>query len=310
MPMKAAVHRNGSVEIADLDIPAPADDEVLVRVHASTICAADYRGAGVARVGGRILRKVYGRPIVFGMEMSGTVESTGKNVVRFRPGDLVFGASGFRFGCHAEYACAREYALEIKPANMTLEEAATIPFGALTAWCFVRWSKVEAGQNVLIYGASGSVGVWAVQLAKHLGARVTGVCSTANVEMVKSLGADKVVDYTKEDFSSEGRVYDAVIDTVGKAGFARSVRALKRGRPYARVAPSGSIPSVLWDLPRQWVDLAHRRGGDRRRRVEAGEGRPYLLQGPDRGGPTADRGGPPLSLREDRRCVPLRGSRP
>src|SRR5690348_14446067 len=144
---------------------------------------------------------------VLGMELAGTVESVGKAVTRFRPGDQVFGGTGFKLGAHAEYACAREIALELKPANMTLEDSAAITFGGLTAIGFLRDAKIQAGQNVLVYGASGSVGVFAVQLAKHFGARVTGVCSTANVEMVKSLGADQVIDYTREDFSAGGQVY-------------------------------------------------------------------------------------------------------
>src|SRR5262249_33494691 len=112
--------------------------------------------------------------------------------------------------------------------------------------------KVEAGQNILIYGASGSLGVYAVQLAKHLGAQVTGVCSTGNVEMVRSLGADRVIDYTREDFSQDGQIYDAIIDTVGKAGYSRCLKALKRGGPLGICAPSGGIPSILLDVPKHW----------------------------------------------------------
>jgi NADPH:quinone reductase-like Zn-dependent oxidoreductase len=240
--VKAAVHSRGAIQIRNVETPVPGDNEVLVHVHAATVCAADYRIA-------RILRSILGRgivglrkkPVIMGMELAGTVESVGKTVTRFRVGDQVFGGTAFKFGTHAEYACALESKLELKPSNMTLEESAAVMFGGLTALSFLKQAKVQAGQNVLVYGASGSVGVFAVQLAKHFGARVTGVCSTANLDLVKSLGADAVVDYTREDFSSGGRVYDVVVDTVGKAGFSRTLKSLKRGGPYVRVAPSGGI---------------------------------------------------------------------
>ena len=256
--MKAAVcTRFGSpdvVQIKDVEKPAPKDNEVLVRIHASTICAADYRLKNMPYVVGWIIGLT--KRNILGMELAGTVESVGKAVTRFRAGDKVFGGTGFKFGAHAEYACAREIGLEMKPANMTLEEAAAVSFGGLTALCFLRKANIRSGQNVLIYGASGSVGVFAVQLAKHFGARVTGVCSTANLELVKSLGADDVVDYTKEDFSRAGRVYDMVFDTVGKAGISRSLKSLKRGSPYVIIAPSGGMLSMLGDTLRQmWISI-------------------------------------------------------
>jgi len=197
-----------------------------------------------------------------GMELAGTVESVGKTVTRFRAGDQVFGGTGFKFGTHAECACALEGRLETKPANMTLEESAAVTFGGLTALSFLKQAKIQAGQNVLVYGASGSVGVFALQLAKHFGARVTGVCSTANLHLVKSLGADAVVDYTREDFSSAGRVYDVVVDTVGKSGFSRSLKSMKRGGRYVQIASSGGIKwshlllSMLGDTLREmWISL-------------------------------------------------------
>lgn len=235
--------------------PAPQDNEVLVRIRATTICAADYRLKTMPRAVGWVIGVRKGK--ILGMELAGTVESVGKDVTRFRAGHQVFGGTGFKLGAHAEYACVREERLEIKPHNMTLDESAAVLFGGITALCFLRQAKIQAGQNVLIYGASGSVGVFAVQLAKHFGARVTGVCSTANVDMVKSLGADAVIDYTKEDFSAAGRVYDMIVDTVGKTGFSRSLKALKRGGPYIRIAPSGSIPwSIPGDVLRQnWISI-------------------------------------------------------
>jgi NADPH:quinone reductase-like Zn-dependent oxidoreductase len=183
---------------------------------------------------------------ILGTEFAGTVESVGKAVTRFGEGDRVFGSTGFKFGAHAEYACLSEDArLAIKPVNMTFEEAAAVSFGGMSALHFLRKAKIQAGQKVLIYGASGSVGVFAVQLAKHFGAHVTGVCSAANLDLVKSLGADEVVDYTREDFSRAGRVYDIVLDTVGKSGFSRSMKALKRGGSYVLVGGSGRLSSIL-----------------------------------------------------------------
>jgi NADPH:quinone reductase-like Zn-dependent oxidoreductase len=261
--MKAAVHRRGVIEIRDIEIPVPKDDEVLVRVHAATICAADYRFArGLRSILGRAIAGLRKKPIILGMELSGTVESVGKAVTRFRAGDQVFGGTGRKFGSHAEFACAAEGRLEMRPRNMTLEESAAVMFGGFTALGFLREANVQAGQNVLVYGASGSVGVFAVQLAKRFGSRVTGVCSTGNLDLVRWLGADAVVDYTREDFSRDGRAYDVIVDTVGQSGFSRSLRALKRGAPYIRVAPSGGIQwsrfllSLVGDTVRQaWISM-------------------------------------------------------
>lgn len=253
--MKAAVCTAfGPLVIKEISKPAPQDNEVLVRMHATTICAADYRvrGMHLLRWIFRIIRPT--KPSVLGMEVAGTVEAVGKAVTRFRPGDQVFGGTGFQLRAHAEYACARESALELKPVNMTLEESAAVMFGGLTALTFLRLAKIQAGQNVLIYGASGSVGVFAVQLAKHFGARVTGVCGTANIEMVKSLGADQVIDYTREDFSAGGKIYDVFFDTVGKSDYRQGLRALKRGAPYVIIAMSGGLLSLPGDILRQkWV---------------------------------------------------------
>ncbi|MGI0148267.1 MAG: NAD(P)-dependent alcohol dehydrogenase, partial [Thermoplasmata archaeon] len=229
--MKAAVYsRYGPpdvLEVRDVAKPVPGDDEILVRVHATTVCAADWR---MRKADPFFIRLLMGlrrpkRPIL-GLEFAGTVESVGKAVTLFREGDAVFGGTGFKFGAHAEYICLREGGLVMaKPVNMTFEEAAAVIFGAMSALHFIRKAKVQPGQRVLVYGASGSVGVFAVQLAKHLGARVTTVCSTSNLDLTKSLGADEVVDYTREDFSNAGKVYDVVLDAVGKSGFSRSLRA-------------------------------------------------------------------------------------
>jgi NADPH:quinone reductase-like Zn-dependent oxidoreductase len=261
--MKAAVYtRYGPpdvVEIKDVEKPVPKDNEVLVRIHATTVCAADWR---IRKADPFIVRFMNGLWVpkkirILGAEFAGTVESVGKAVTRFREGDQVFGSPGFKFGAHAEYVCLPEDGLlAIKPVNMTLEEAAAVLFGGFSALHFLRKAKIQAGQKVLIYGASGSVGVFAVQLAKHFGAHVTGVCSTANLDLVKSLGADEVVDYTREDFSRAGRVYDIVFDTVGKSGFSRSLKSLKRGGSYVRIGGSGGLTSILGGILRgMWISL-------------------------------------------------------
>ena len=242
--MKAAVYRRyGPPEVVcieEVEDPVPADNEVLVRIVASTVCTGDWR-----------LRKPEPPPVgwfmngfprpkkinILGMEFAGTVNSIGKSVTRFKVGDQVFGAS-WRFGAHAEYARALERSMTFIPKNASFEEAAAIPFGGISALHFLQQAGIKAGQRVLIYGASGSVGTAAVQLAKHFGAHVTGVCSTANLELVKSLGADNVIDYTKDDFSKAGRIYDIIHDTVGKSGCWRSMRALKRGGVYILPGPA------------------------------------------------------------------------
>lgn len=259
--MKAAVYtRYGPpevVEIKDVEKPVPKDNEVLVRIHATTVCAADWR---LRKADPFLVRLMMGlsRPTkinVLGMEFAGKVESVGKTVTRFATGGQVFGSTGFKFGAHAEYVCMPEDgALTATPVNMTLHEAAAVLFGGVSALYFLEKANIQPGQKVLIYGASGSVGVFAVQLAKHFGAHVTGVCSTANLDLVKSLGADEIVDYTREDFSKAGKVYDVVCDTVGKSGFSRSMKSLKRGGCYVLVGGSGRILSMLGSiLQQQWA---------------------------------------------------------
>ena len=259
--MKAAVYRRYGppemVRIEDVEKPVPKDNEVLVRILATSVCAADWR---LRKPDPFFIRFMIGlgRPKkvnILGMEFAGSVEGVGKAVTRFGPGDQVFGGTGFKLGAHAEYVCVPgDGTLAIKPVNMKFEEAAAVLFGGFSALHFLRKAKMQAGQKVLIYGASGSVGVFAVQLAKHFGAHVTGVCSTANLDLVKSLGADQVVDYTKEDFSRAGRVYDVVFDTVGKSGFSRSLKSLKRGGLYVRVGGSGRVSEILGGMLRgMWV---------------------------------------------------------
>jgi NADPH:quinone reductase-like Zn-dependent oxidoreductase len=227
--MKAIVQNEyGSpdvLELKEIDKPVVKDDDVLVRVHAAALHAGDYfamRGVpyGVRMTAGWPKPKNY----VPGYDVAGHVEAVGKNVTRFQPGDEVFGACN---GTCAEYACAGEDKFVLKPANLTFEQAAAVPTSALAALRGLRDAgKVQPGQKVLINGASGGVGTFAVQIAKSFGAEVTGVCSTRNVDMVRSIGADHVIDYTQEDFTQSGQRYDLILDNVGNHSFSDCRRVL------------------------------------------------------------------------------------
>jgi NADPH:quinone reductase-like Zn-dependent oxidoreductase len=212
-------------ELKEIDKPAVRDDDVLVRVHAASLHAGDYfvmRGVpyGVRMVAGWPKPKNY----VPGFDVSGHVEAVGKNVKRFQPGDEVFGTCK---GACAEYACGGEKNFLAKPANLTLEQAAAVPTSALTALCGLRDAgKVQPGQRVLINGASGGVGTFAVQIAKVFGVEVTGVCSTRNVDLVRSIGADRVIDYTQEDFTQSGQRYDLILDQVANHSLSDCRRVL------------------------------------------------------------------------------------
>ncbi len=244
--MRAAVRsRYGPpevIQVTEVEKPVPKFNEVLIRIHATTVCAADWRlrkaDPFMARFFSGLLRPKKVR--ILGMEFSGTIASLGSDVTRFRVGDEVFGSPLLKFGTHAEYVCMpADGLIEKRPANMPLDECAAVLFGGLTVLGFLGRAKINPGDKVLVNGASGSVGIFAVQIAKHYGAHVTAVCSKANADMVKSLGADEAIDYTKEDFSKAGRVYDMVFDTVGKAGLGRSLKSLKRGGYYVVVAGVG-----------------------------------------------------------------------
>lgn len=232
------LRKSGSVDglvLAEVPKPSPQPNEVLVKVRVATVT----RGDVVLRKLPRVLSRLFklGRKTVLGHEFAGEVEAVGDEVTRFNVGDRVFGSTmGLMQGSHAEYVCVPDTGvLATVPATIELEEAAPVPVGGLTALYFLRKANVADGKTVLVYGASGSVGTFAVQLAAHLGAEVTGVCSTSNAELVKSLGADKVIDYTKADFTDGGTTYDVVFDAVGKAPARRSRRVLAKDGAYVSV---------------------------------------------------------------------------
>ena len=287
--MRAVVHdRYGPPEVLrleDVERPAPKDDEVLVEVHASTVTRSDcgFRAADpfFSRVWTGLRRPKQRIP---GMELAGVVEAVGTTVTDFRVGDEVFGMRG---GANAEYVCVREQgALAHKPAGLSFEEAAAVPDGGIIALSCLRKTDPLEGRSIVIYGASGSIGTASVQLAKHFGAEVTAVCDTKNVALVRTLGADEVIDYTKEDFTKNGERYDVVFDAVGKHSFRRCRGSLKPGGTYLE-----TDLGFMWHVPP--LALLSRWIGDKRvtlpipkytkenvlfmkELVEAGEYRPVL----------------------------------
>jgi len=245
------------LELKEVAKPTPRDNEVLIRTHATTVTSGDCRVRSLHMpVGfGLIARLVLGvsrpRQSILGSELAGKVESVGKDVNKFKIGDEVFAFTGARLGCHAEYKCMPEDgAVVLKPANLNFDEAAAISSGGTTALDFFRRAKLQSGEKVVVNGASGGVGTAAVQLAKHFGADVTGVCSTANMQLVRSLGANHVIDYTKQDFTENGETYDIIVDTAGTVPFSRSKASLKdRGRLLLVLS---GLPDIL-QMP--WVSM-------------------------------------------------------
>jgi NADPH:quinone reductase-like Zn-dependent oxidoreductase len=263
--VKAAVYeRYGPPEVVQLkevDKPVPKDDEVLIKIHATTVTTGDWRARslemppGFGLMGRLFLGLSRPRQPILGTELAGEIESVGKDVKNFKAGDRVFAFPGASLGCHAEYRCLRETRpIALMPANLSYEEAASLSFGGTTALDFLRRAKLSSGERVLVNGASGGVGTALVQLAKHFGAHVTGVCSTRNVELVRSLGASRVIDYTIQDFSEENETYDVIVDTAGTAPFSRSRRVLsENGRLLLVLGGFGDL------LVAPWVSLTSKR---------------------------------------------------
>ena len=267
--MKAIVcTRYGPPEVLQLQEvkkPAPRDNEVLVKIYATTVTAGDTILRSLTGFQRIVFGLMFGlgRNSILGHELAGEIEAVGAKVTRFRKGDPVFASAGSRGGAYAQYLCLPEDGMvATKPANLTYEEAAAVPIGGNTALHILRKGNIQSGQRVLIYGASGSVGTYAVQLARTFGARVTGVCSTANLELVGSLGADTVIDYTQEDFTQRGETYDVIFDAVGKLPASRGKTSLNEGGGYL------SVRSATSEKPENLAFL--------KELAEAGEIRPVI----------------------------------
>ncbi len=250
------------LQIKEVEKPFTKPNEVLIKILATTVHIGDTKirrfepGLGPVKdfFFKPLMRIIVGftgpRKKILGMELSGEIEAICKDVTLFKVGDPVFASTEFRFGTYAQYCCIPENGiLAIKPTNMTHEEAAPVSNGGITALIHLRKANIQTGQKVLIYGASGSVGTYAIQIAKYFGAEVTAVCSTANLELVKSLGADKVIDYTKEDFTQNGETYDVIYDAVGKIEPAKRKKSLSKSGHYLNVLTmSGNIKLQVKDL--------------------------------------------------------------
>jgi NADPH:quinone reductase-like Zn-dependent oxidoreductase len=258
--MKAIVHTKygppDELQLLEVEKPVPGDNEVLIKIHATTVTTTDCNARNFTFVPQSFMlfaRIMFGfkkpRIKILGIDLAGEIEAIGKDVKLFKAGDHVFGSPGTKFGGHAEYACVSENGpLAIKPADLSWEKAAAISLAGNTALFFIRdLAKIQAGQKILIHGASGAIGTYAVQLAKYYGAEVTGVCSTTNAEMVKSLGADMVIDYTKEDFTKSDERYDFVFDVVGKTTFSQCKGILKpKGIYLENMMEVKDFLKVLW----------------------------------------------------------------
>lgn len=250
--MKAIVYTQYGLpdvlQLKEVEKPVPKNNEVLIKIYATTATSPDCLMRSGKSLLGRMItgfKKPRNKYRILGLELAGEVEAVGRDVKRFKEGDQVYGFTGFSPGAYAEYKCMSETgSLAVKPSNITYEEAAAIADGATTALFFLKdKAHIKSGEKVLINGASGSMGTAAVQLAKCLGAEVTGVCSSSNIELVRSLGADEVIDYTKEDFTENGKVYDIIFDVVSNSSFSRCKNSLKQKGRYI-VTKQGLVPVV------------------------------------------------------------------
>lgn len=247
--MKAIVYENYGppevVQVRDLPKPVPRPGEVLIRIHATSVTVGDYRTRslelppGFGPMGRLMFGLFRPKQPVLGMELAGVIEAVGDGVTLFKTGDEVFGTAGFALGAHAEYRCLpQDAALALKPKNLGFLEAAALPFGGETALHFLRKANLQRGETILINGASGNVGTMMVQLARHFGAEVTGVCSAGNAELVRSVGADHIIDYAKTDFATTGQHYDVIADCVDNVPYARAKGALTANGRLVQVVSS------------------------------------------------------------------------
>jgi len=247
------------LQLKEVEKPTPKDNEVLIRIVATTVTAGDCELRSLKfPIFLKLVMRLWRGLIkpketsILGTELAGEVEAVGKDVKLFNEGDQVFGSAGVNFGANAEYICLPEKPGEmeggvaIKPVNMTYEEAAAVPFGGRDALHFLRKGNIHSGQKILINGAGGSIGTFAIQLAKYFGAEVTAVDSTAKLDMLRSIGADQVIDYTQEDFTEKGEIYDVIFDVVGKISFSRSDKALKQNGTYLLANPMSQMVGGLW----------------------------------------------------------------
>jgi NADPH:quinone reductase-like Zn-dependent oxidoreductase len=252
------------LQLQEVAKPTPKNKEMLIKIAATAVTASDCivrsfkfrlwppRRLLFSVVAGLLFGIRRPRKPILGLVLSGTIEAVGKAVQKFQPGDSVYGVTGLRGGAYAEYTCLPENAvLTVKPSNLTDEQAAALPYGGLIGSHFLRKGQLRSGQKLLIYGASGAIGTAAVQLAKHFGADVTGVCSTTNLDLVKSLGADAVIDYTKEDFTQSGLHYDLILDAVGRR---KSRERASKELSQKALTPNGLYVSVDDGLPKMTLD--------------------------------------------------------
>ena len=246
------------LQLVEIEKPVPKENEVLIKIYATTVTAGDceMRHLKLPLAYQLMLRMGFGirgpRNIKTGTEVAGEIEAVGKDAKQLKIGDQVFGAAGMAFGANAEYIALAEVPGEmeggvaLKPVNMSYEEAATVPFGGRDALHFLRKGDIQSGQKILINGAGGSIGTFAIQLAKHFGAEVTAVDSTAKLDMLRSIGADHVVDYTQEDFTKNSEIYDVIFDVVGKISFSRSEKSIKQNGTYLLANPASQMVQGLW----------------------------------------------------------------